>query len=285
MTSQRYNRAVSVTIANVKSGSFAVDGTNAIVITGLRVAFAIEKSLGKTPNTCSVSISNLSATTRGFLQKLPLHVTLAAGYGNDLRQLFAGDVLYTSTQRDGGTTSTKIQIGDGARSYSSARLVRSYKGVVSPMQIVADLAGSMNLSIPTSAAQAVAQFKSFSSGVSIAGPSAASIDKIVKRNGFDWSIQDGQVQVLAPGATRPGTAIVVSQDTGMIGSPEYGTPPADGKPAELTVKSLLIPEATPGAMIQIKSIGTNGFFRIQKVKHDGDNYGDDWTTSMECLAQ
>lgn len=282
---QRYKRTVAVTVANVKAGTFKVDQPNAFVITGLRVAFAIEKTLGKTPNTCTISISNLAATTRATLQKLPLNVTLAAGYDGDNRQVFVGDVLYTSTQRDGGTTTTKIQVGDGARAYSSARLVKSYKGVVDPKAVIADLASSMGLSLPTSSAQVQSLFGSFSSGLAISGPSAASVDRIVKAQGLDWSIQDGQMQILSPNGSRPGTAILVSQQTGMIGSPEYGTPPADGKPPELTVKSLLIPEATPGALVQIQSIGVNGFFRIQKVKHDGDNYGEEWTTTMECVAR
>ena len=285
MTARRYKIGASVTIANVKPGTFTVDKPNAFLITGLRVAFAIEKSLGKTPNTCTVSISNLAETTRATIQKLPLNLTLAAGFDGDLRQLFVGDILYSSSQASGGTITTKIQVGDGVRAYTSARLTKSYKGVTDPKAVLADLAASMGLSLPTSSAQAQSVFGSFSSGLSITGPSAAQVDKIVKAQGLDWSVQDGQMQILAAGASRPGTAIVVSEETGMIDSPEYGTPPADGKPPELTVKSQLIPEATPGGLIQVQSIGVNGFFRIEKLKHDGDTFGDTWTTTMECIAR
>jgi hypothetical protein len=285
VTSQRYKRAVSVTVANLLPGTFKPDTPNAFVITGLHVAFTVEKSLGATPNTCTISISNLAADTRARLQKLPLNVTLAAGYEGEIRQLFVGDVVYTSTQRDGGTVVTKIQVGDGSRAYSSARFVRSYKGAVNAKQVIGDLAGAMGLSLPSSSANAQGLLQSFASGVSISGPGAREVDRIVKAHGLDWSIQDGQMQILAPGDVRPGSAILVSQDTGMIGSPEYGAPSADGKPPTLTVASLLLPEATPGGTIQVQSIGTNGVFRIEKAKHEGDTHGEPWTTTMEVVAR
>jgi hypothetical protein len=109
--------------------------------------------------------------------------------------------------------------------------------------------------------------------------------RILARHDLDWSIQDGKLQILAPDATRRSNeALIISQDAGMIGSPEYGAPSEKGKPPTLTVRTLLYPQITPGDKIQLitRTRTINGFFRVERVTHTGDTHGGDWQTSIEC---
>jgi hypothetical protein len=71
----------------------------------------------------------------------------------------------------------------------------------------------------------------------------------------------------------PDQAVVISTDSGMIGSPEYGQPQQAGQPPTLHVKHRLR-NFTPGQQVAIQSRDIdNGVFRVDKVTMSGDTYG------------
>ena len=60
------------------------------------------------------------------------------------------------------------------------------------------------------------------------------------------------------------------------------TSKAKPKVPKLTVKHMLYPELTPGEKCDVQSRSINGTFRIDAVTHEGDNWGDDWTSTVEA---
>ena len=121
-----YNRSASLTIARPTSGEFTLAPLpNAIEISGLSMSFKIEKSLEPGPNTCEVIVFNLAENTRAEFQRKPLHVILEAGYDDVTSRLFAGDMRWARSSREGPDWQTKILIGDGDRAYRHARMNRS----------------------------------------------------------------------------------------------------------------------------------------------------------------
>jgi hypothetical protein len=261
-----------------------------IIIRDLRVTFEVEKHLGSEPNTCTIKVYNLAEPTRALLQRKPISVRLDAGYDGELAQLFTGDLRWGTSSLDSVDWITSLQVGDGDRAHRFARCSRSFAAGVSVASTVKDVVASMGLKLP---AGVEAKLRTqYATGVTVHGNSARELTRLLKPLGLSWSIQDGRLQVLASGDVRSDAPIEVSQDTGLIGTVEYGAPveggeSADGrerkaKPPMLKFKMLLYPGLTPGGQVRVKSRSINGLFRVERVVHSGDTHGSDWFSEVEA---
>lgn len=290
--SRLFNRGVSVTLS--RPLDFKVLGGEVklvTTITGLRVTFNIEKTLSEEPNTCELQIFNLAETTRGELDKKPMNVRIDAGYDGVLERLFQGDLRWGASKHVGVDWESKIQLGDGDRSYRYARVNRSFKAGVNIKTALGEVVKSMGLKMPKSAAEATDLIKQFASGTVVHGPSQVEMTRLLEPYGMSWSIQDGGLQILKGSDPKSQDALLVSQDTGMIGTPEFGPPMSkSGKDEKklgsskpiLTVLSLLYPGVTPGGLIQMDARKIKGLFRVDRVVHSGDTHGPDWQTKIEA---
>lgn len=289
MSERLFKRNAALIISRVDEDNFNRT-TTSVRITDLRVAFSIEKNLGKDPNPCTVTVYNLSPATRAELQHKPLHVRLEAGYDGNFERVFSGDLTWCQSALVGVDWVTKMQLGDGERAIRYARVNRSYKSGTDAKTVLKDIAGSMGFKMPADFEAAAELAKQFVSGLSISGPSEKEMTRVTRSKGLDWSVQDGTLQFLRKDGVRPDEALVISQDTGMIGTPEYGAPEKSAKAKakekaapSLTVKTLLKPSVTPGAKILVRSRSMNGLFKVQRVVHTGDTFGTDaWTSEIEA---
>ncbi len=286
MTRRLFNRELQLTIAHAPVGSFIVTSEE-VKVTGLRVQFSITKSLESTPNSCTATIYNLSKATRAELQRPRVQVRLDVGYDGGLARLFTGDLHDSPSELQGVDMETKLLLGDGVRAYRNARVSRSFKAGTDARTAFKEVANSMGLRVPSNIDEAEALATQFSSGVTLSGPSQEEMTRITKAAGYSsWSIQDGQLQLLADDATLANEAILVSVETGMLGVPSFGTPAKDGKPAPLTVRKLIDPGAlpAPGKRIVVRSREINdAVFKVTRVTHVGDTHGEDWHSEMEAL--
>ncbi len=206
---------------------------NAITIDGLRCSFSIERDLKKHPNSSTLQVYNLAPQTRHELQQSGLLIEILAGYDGDLRMIFRGDVLYSSSKREGADRVTKIQLGDGARAYNFARVNRSFPAGTTYRAIVTDIATAMNLAVPPVSGADLDQ--QIPAGVSIHGPAHAELSRILNKSKMEWSVQSGELVILRSNDIRPNEAPVISADNGMVGSPSYGNPDKKGKSPVLYV--------------------------------------------------
>lgn len=286
--SRLYNRNARLTLARPRAtgaDGYFTQEANAVEISALRMTFQIEKHLGSEPNKSEITITNLAEVSRSAIERKPLHVRLEAGYDGEYAQLFVGDLRYGSSTLDGVDWMTRLEVGDGDRAYNHARVKRSYKSGVSKSTVLQDIAKSMGLRVPTSLADARELLEQYATGVTLQGPSRAEMDRLLKSSGMSWSVQDGKLQVLRSTDVRSDRAFVVSQDTGMIGSPEYGAPKKPGESPVLSVRMLLAPEVFPGGriLLQSKNKSINGTFRVERVVHTGDtDPRGPWETEVEA---
>lgn len=293
MTLQLFKRNVRVTCWRE---TVPADATNYQVsrypeqteITDLRVQFKVEKSLphGKKPkpNTCDVTITNLAKNTRANLEMKPLVVELHAGYDDVYHFMFGGDLRFAMTKMDGPNWETLLQLGDGDCHHRWSRVNRTYASGTSVRQILRDVTRSMNMKLPDDLAKDPALDKKFVHGDVAFGPARDKLTELLAPFGYQWSIQNGALRVLREDRPQPGTYLEISEAQGMIGSPEFGSPPRSGKPPHMTVRSLLRPEINPGDLVRVVSkiiAGGAGDFRIESVTHEGDTHGDAWETQCE----
>lgn len=287
MSNRLYKRFVEVALIkpSVTFGAWFQPVPNALIIRDLRVQFKIEKQLGKEPNKADIVVTNLAPATRTEFEKKPLIIRLQIGYdgSQNLQHLFSGDVRIAATERNGNDWDTKFQMADGDRAYQFAHVSRSFSGATRVLDAVKECTDAIGLPLPPGIESAREMQAQFAGGVTLHGPAHAELTHLLTPAGMSWSIQDGKLQILRPNdAVKPNTAIVISQDTGMVGSPAYGDPKKLGGSPVLKVKCLCKPEIFAGVIIAVQSRSINGQFRVDKVTHTGDTRAKDWFTELEA---
>lgn len=278
-----FRRSSALTIA--KPLAFFTQEPNAIIIRDLRVTAKIEKNLQGDPNSSEIVVYNLAERSRALLQEKKLHIRLQAGYDDNLKLIFSGDMVWSFSQKTGPDWVTKILLGDGHRAFNFARVNRSFRSGVTAKTALAEVAGSMGLSMPQNAEQSTRLLEELPGGITMSGPSRKQMDKILRTRGMSWSVQDGQLQILERDEVRADQAVLISEDTGMIGSPEPSPPDrSGGKPPTMTVQTLLDPRVSPGVKIRVESRSVTGNFKAQTVSHELDTHGEPWFTSVEATS-
>lgn len=256
-------------------------------ITELRVQFKVTRSLTRNPNQADVIITNLAERSRAEVEQRPLAVQVEAGYDGASSLVFVGDVRFSMSEIKGADWETLLQLGDDDCHHRWARVSRSYRRGTTYREVLVDCARSFGYALPPQLARDSALDRQFVAGTVSHGPARDELTRLLSPFGYDWSIQNGQLQILSADQVSATDAIEISEDdSAMIGTPQFGSPPRSGKPPHMTVKMLLKPELSPGSRVHVTSkIGAkSGFFRAEKVEHHGDSHGEgenSWTTTAE----
>lgn len=255
-----------------------------VVIQDLEVKFKIEHTLRKNPNTCDITIFNCAPDTQAFLQQKPLVCQIAAGYNGVARLLFEGDVRFAMTELKSPNYETLLQLGDGDCNHRFSRVRRSYKGGTTIRQVITDCVTSFGYSIPSNLSRDPALDRQITGGTVSHGPAKDELTRLLAPLGYTWSIQNGVFQALGATEAVSGHAWPVDQHHGMIGTPNFGSPPRSGKPPHMKVRMELYPELTCGCLIDLTSKTKSGRFRVERVTHEGSSIGDgDFVTEIEIM--
>ena len=288
MADPLFDRKVKITLAKPFADSFARLEPNAVEVTDLRMAFKIEKKLQKNPNTAEITIYNLAPQTRALIEKKPLHIRLDAGYGNSVYRLWIGDMTFSSSKFDNVDWITTIEVANGERAYNHARVNRSFKKAQGGTgtcagDVVNEVAKSMEMKVVAPPdVKAELNSAELKQAMSIRGPSRKVLDKVLTPRGLEWSIQDGELQILRPEQLRNDQAHLINQSTGMVGTPEYNAPKKPGEKAVLKLKMLLHAGLVPGQKIKVESDTISGVFRLEAVTHTGDTFTNDFYSDIEA---
>lgn len=259
-----------------------ISGGNLSATSGLRIQFDITKSLGKEPNTCRLTVSNLSPTNRAELQTIKgARLQLEAGYAESVATIFHGDVRKVENKRVGADWEAVIDLGDGERAWQWARLNESFAGKTTVQDIVRRLVRAMGIGPGNSEIQLSVVNKRYDHGFALFGSASRLMDKVMNSIRFDWSVQDGELMI-HPHDRHPnrdrGIPDITPQ-SGLLGSPEFGTSHKKNGPAIITIKTLLLP-VTPGDRVSLKSERYKGALSVVAVKHNGDTHGGSWETEI-----
>lgn len=251
-------------------------------MTDLRVQYKVKKTSRKEPNSAEITITNLSQQTRAAMKAKGARVVLQAGYVGTVSQIFAGDarVITHVHEHDKGDWSTILRCGDGERAYLFGQISKSYGANTPVRTVLNDVVAALGIDPGNSRDVTISE--SFLNGYVAHGRAATELERLLKGRGFAWSVQDGRLQILGQTATTS-TITVLSAKSGLVGSPEFGTPDKKGGPSYLKIKSLLQPQIRPGGKIKLDSISVKGTFRAVTVEHEGDTAGGNWYTTVDAL--
>lgn len=271
-----------------------------VVIENLDISFVVlkENDYKKNPNSADITIFNLNSDTRKFLSKegrlgstvKGTRIVLEAGYEDTMEVIFVGDVIRASSKNDGTDWVTEIEALDSAGRLRTSRVNNTYKAGVAKSAVVKDLLVNLKLELGNSFSVADTIPGVFSNGKAIKGKTVTELNKILSDHNFELSFQNRVVQIVEKGGVYPGKAVFLSKETGMIGSPELGTPGKNNKNPTIVVTSLLQPSIIPSSTVIVQSKELVGSeekleLRVIQVTHTGDTSGVDWSTEIECTKR
>lgn len=277
--------------------------SNGIEITDLRVQFNVTKTLTKNPNNSEISIYNLNPAHRELVEKPDTKCEFYAGYSEDAGPvlLFQGDVRFASTPFEIPDIETKLELGDGLKSYRDSMISLSYGKGIASQAIIREIASRMGLAVYISDDL---PNRLWDNGFSFFGAARKALDKVVAGSNSQWSIQNGVLQVIKQGGGTSKRALVLSADSGMIGSPQRMRK-ASEQVAEVTdnrtgkrvnvqrptskqdgwkVRGLLMPSIGAGDTVKLESRTIESELVVSSVTHRGDSHDGDWQTEMELVT-
>ena len=280
---RQYKRAYTLTI-------IPKDG-NSKVITELRISFEITKSLLSFPNLASISIYNANKDTLALLQKRFTQVILNAGYENDEKLIFKGEVRNVFQPKGGVDRITTLYAGDGQKDWQNATFNKTFTENIAVNKVIEDIlttfsntaVGSIE-GLPTTADKL--------RGQTLSGSSKDILDMYAEEYSFNWSIQDGEIVIIPEEQTITGLeSVLITSATGMIGSPTITEIGAN-------VTTLLNPRLLPNRVFTIESIASDislgnlffrdvkrtsaeGNYKVQEVIFKGDSRIGDWLSLVK----
>lgn len=251
----------------------------------LRVEFKIERSSSKEPNSSTITIFNLSPDARAKLQKKGNKVTLEAGYDDSGQsRIFRGDLRTCDHKLANGDWMSTLHLGDGERSYKFARVQQSFAPGATAKDVLRYMGDASGLQIGNVPDVLLDLTVTYDQGYAVSGKWSDAMAKFCRSIGYRMAIHDETLQLLLPGGAVRSEIPEISPETGLINSPEFGTPAKKGAPALIKFVALLRP-TTVGAKVRLKSRAHDGNVIVRKCSFDGDTHGQNWYTHYEGVLE
>jgi hypothetical protein len=254
---------------------------------GFRITWQYTKDWLWTPNNGHVTVYNLTEDTRKLLTKDQyIKAALFAGYGGQLSQVFVMDIRQANSKHEGVDWETKLEGGDGSAALAHAHANLSYgknsKAIDIAMALV-DKVGKPLTGVSLQQLQKGLAGKTVKHGKSINGNAADELRLFCKEAGLNFSIQDDQISIDKADQVDGAEIFEWGPATGLVGSPEYASPPQPGKPQLVKARGLLFPTLKVGARLKIADDTHDGEYKIRKIVHSGDTHGADFNTEAHGL--
>ena len=256
----------------------------------LHCAFKVEKTIKPQPNTCELSIWNLTAEHQSQLEQLAPRIKgpattgvpckIEAGYVGGTSLIWLGDLRTVDTVRDGPDWVTHLTSGDGEKAWQNAKLHVSYGPKTSLETALRAMAralgvGEGNLGkVASKLKQAGSAI--FPHGTVISGPVSRELQAFAASADLEVSIQDGALQFIDRGKALAGTALLLNSSTGLLDSPTVDNE------GILTAKMLMIPGVRCGSLVTIDAARVKGTYRIEKAVWSGDISSTDWDITINA---
>jgi len=255
-----------------------------LIVSQLQVQFEVKRSLSaKTANSAEVKLFNLSEDTRKRLQGMKdVFVTVEAGYADGTSVIFRGQLHEAFSTRDGNDWITSVSSADAAKARKKQRIQKSFPAGTKVAAIITECAKALAVGMGNAEnAASKAQLWNVSpstvqTGYVASGDALSQLDRVCRSCGLEWSIQDNQLQLLPRGQPIAEQGIILSQSSGLVGSPEHG------KGGLVRCRTLMIPNLLPGRRVELQSKHVNGVYRVETTTHKGDYASaDEWGIELE----
>jgi hypothetical protein len=248
------------------------------------IEFDITRNTLTSANVCSIRIYNLSKNNRNQLRFNPIDqgdyrpVQLFAGYGQNLSQIFAGNITQAWSVREGTNFITTIECFDGGYAFVNGNAQLTFPLGTAMSTVIGTLAGAL----PNVQPGYIGNYPgSLSRGIAVNGNIMSVLRDLTGGGIF---IDNNTANCLGDNECLPANGITVIDDsTGLIGTPLL-------EQTILHADVIFEPRLVVGQQIKFNSTTEpfyNGLYKTTAIKHRGTISGaicGDAITSFEFFA-
>lgn len=273
------------------SKKFVESGQNTLVAdTKLRMRAKVDKAGGVSMTSMQLQIFGMSLSIMNQLSTLGMlvsavqrnSVVLQAGDVNGMTTVFNGTITAAWTDPAMPDVSMMIEAQAGLAEAVLPSQPVTYADGLDVAEGMSALATSMGLTFENNGVNVKLPASYFS------GSARDQARAIADAAGINWLIDNGTLAIWPRNGYRPGDAVMISKDTGMVGYPEYT---AQG----IKVDSLFNPGVKFGGKIQVKSelfdpknnpqgLPASGIWSVYKLGYDlaSNDPGGPWFSRIEA---
>lgn len=258
-----------------------------IDVSALRCTFTVKKTTKPKPNHAVIKVYNLNSDNQAFLTKpSALSVLLEAGYEDEgMQQIYLGEVRSAETKQDGPNYVTTMSTDDKGRKLQNTQIHVPIGAGASLESVVRTILGAMNSDPLTGKYPPIGEGNLASTmkqlrllgitslhprGGTLSGFAAKELTDLCNSVGLSWSVTDGALYMTLNGTYTSNRSLVLSSDTGLIGSPVVDN---EGR---VTAEMIMIPGIRLGAVVDFDAKFISGGYKIHEVTYQGDTHGQDW---------
>lgn len=263
-----------------------------------RCRFNISQWTLQTPNILKLVISNILPTrAQKFVKKEYKHIVIDAGYQDGHGIIFQGNIVQAIYGRESPTdTIVTIYAADGDRAHNYATVNTTFPPGSTPQQhFDAAVQAMSKYGISKGFVGVDLSQPVYPRAVTLFGMARDVLANIASGKQATVSYQNEKVQMLQNGQSKPGGAIVLNSNTGLVGMP---TQTIQG----IYARCLLNPAIHIGTQVKIDQkdiqgagptitaadeqavlsqaalahVATDGLYTVYRVDIDGDTRGNPW---------
>lgn len=285
---------------------------NGLDLSQLRIKFSVKQSDSQNPNVADIRVYNVSDETAlsmlinlnppsGISFSTPGRVVLQAGYESNFGVIFQGNIKQIILGRESATdTFVDIVAGDGHLAYNYAIVNQTLAAGSTQDDQIAAAATPMNKYGTTLGYVSTKQLNKLPRGKTMYGNARNYMRSVSQNTGQTWSIQNEKITFIKKTSYKPGTAVVLTSKTGLIGTPQQTN---EG----INVKCLLNPNIQVGGRINIAEatvqdfkinqsnvnspaniappLTQDGNYYVLVLSQTGDTRGVEWYTEILGITQ
>src|SRR5690554_2036872 len=274
----RFDRRCAITVGEPGALGTRVDER-------FRIRFRVVKSLTTETNVSDVEIYGLGDSLRQQLLEPGLIMQIEAGYASGTEILSLADITRSTVVRMPPDIVTRLECQDGATELSERKVALSFAPDTPVQRVLDRLAQELALGERATGVEVSGVYRQ---GVTLSTTIGDALDRVTRKAGVTWSIQDRELQILDRIESSQGRGVLLTPATGLLYSPEPIDNPEDSTQRRrgfgYRVRSLLNPKIRPGEQLVLESADVEGQFRIDTVEHMGDTRGNEWYTEAEVYA-
>lgn len=265
-----------------------------IVIDNLHIEFTVTKSSDnkKRPNKANIRIYNLSEERQKYFESPFVEVVLSVGYvGLGMQKIFAGQVTVAGTQKQGADTVTEVQLDSLYTELNMKNITQTAPAGSTVKQVIEKVALGLNVVKTIFSGENIK--KTLVDGYPLLGSPRQIMTQIADAFEIEWQIDDQILYIQDAGKsymTDESKAYRISEESGLIERPYFDNIEKQrGKEDKIKkarrgvqLKILLNPAIVAGSIVYIDYGDFTGYYKVERLKHKGGIYTEDWETELYC---
>jgi hypothetical protein len=277
----------------IKNQNAPFQTIEAVEIEKLRMAFQVKRYQGFSSNTAQIKVWNIAEKTRSKLNYFYDNITLVAGYEspNNKSVVFNGITTFVNHKYTIPDIISTFECNCGETLLANKPISFSVSNQIPIKSIFQIVAGKFNL--PIDFLFDIPNIK-YKKCFSFSGSAGFALDGLCNKVNASWNIFGNRI-IIVPrfsASTEGPIPFEINENTGMIGYPERSSYRSrylenGGFSAGYKVKTVLLPEISPGRLVKVKSktINLNQNFYVVTATHTGDTHGEIWQSEFELMQQ